>query len=97
MILQRWYNDRDRLQCVEEIGTEASGGNFLFEVTATGRNQAHVYSSCFARAGADYLTGLEQTKEFQLNRRSGLCEFVKKDGAAVILLEQPCTILIAPK
>src|ERR1051325_2422311 len=95
MILQRWYEDRDGIQCVEKIGGEASGGNFLFEATATGRNHAQVYSSCFARARADYLTCLQQTKQFQLNSRSGLREFIKKDGAAVSFLKRSATILIA--
>src|SRR5689334_14564330 len=83
MILQWWHSNRDRIQCVEKIGRESSRGHFLFEATATGCNHAH----------AD-LSRLQHTKKFQLDPRTGLCEFIKKDRAAVNFLGQSSAIII---
>src|ERR1044072_3921418 len=95
LILPLWYRDRNCIQCVEKIRGESACRNFLFEVTATRCNHAHVYFLYFARAGAAHLTHVQDTKKFQLNRGTNWGELIEKDRAALNFLQQPATILIA--
>src|SRR5436309_730447 len=78
----------------EEVFTKPSVPNCGREVLIRGRNHSQVHSDWMAAAHAHKFVVLQHPKQFRLQVRSHVTNFVKKDRSALRQLEDPFLLLM---
>src|SRR5579864_3867336 len=73
----------DRIQPIEEVFAESSGGHFGAQVTVGGGDEAHIDPANFGRADTLDFAVLNHAQKLCLHGQRSLADFVEKYSAAV--------------
>ena len=95
-LAQRRQLNLDTLQAVIEILTEATRGNFGFQIAITRCNNPHIDRNFLLRTDRPNAPLLKHTQQLGLRGKRHFANFIKKQRAAASIVEQPLAALLGP-
>ena len=84
--------DANNVESVKKILTEASFGDFLFEIFVCGRDDADIRPNDLIATDPREFTVLEDAQNFRLELNGHVADFIKEKGTAIALFEPSCAL-----